>query len=191
MDIFTVPSNISYKRVRYREGEEISWSLEDAPNLFLLEEGSADVIFYGDDDETMRIYRYSAPDILGEVEVLTDQRSQLEILAVTDCTVLKISKEEALKWMRQDFNLCLSIMRRLCRKLMDGTDSRLDLRFKNTKERYMESMRRHEEDGSLKELTKKQLCEELCIPLRSLNRIVAQCRDQFVFRDGHFEKSKG
>lgn len=188
MDTVSIPQDIGYKRVLYRKGSEILWG-PDNESLFILEEGTADVIFYGDDDETMRIYRYKAPDIFGEVEVLTDRRSQLEITAVTDCVICKISRDEALRWMEKDFSFSLHIMQRLCEKLMEDTDKQLRLKFRNSRERYLESMLRHAEDGSLNELTKIQLCEELCIPLRSLNRAIAQCRDRFIFKDGHFEKT--
>lgn len=190
MDTISIPNNIKYDHILYKSGSEILWGLDENDSLFFLEKGTADVNFRGIDGESMRIFRYKAPDFWGEVEVLTNCHSQLLITAVEDCWVCRIPQNEALKWMEQDFQFCLRVMHRLCEKLMADTDSRIRLRFHNSRQRYLAVMAQYNKEGTLKQLKKEHLCEELGIPLRSLNRIVAQCTNQYIFHDGHFQKVK-
>ncbi len=147
-------------------------------------------MFRNIDGENLRIYRYEAPDFFGEVELLTDYRQPLPIIAVEDCRVSVISAEETMKWLRTDFSFCLHVMRRLCEKMYDDMYSRTDQRFLTQKQRLLKAYQVYAGRNELETLTKQTLCEELGIPLRSLNRIIAQCSDTVVYEKKRFRAVK-
>lgn len=181
-----VPPGIPSRRVEYPAGAEVLWGMEENSSLLLLEAGTVDLVFCGPEGESLRIFRYTAPDLLGEVEVLTDRRQQLQIVAVEPSVLIEVPRAGALRWMEQDFSFCLQVMRRLCEKLMDDTGSRIDCRYRTCRERYLAAMAEHCRRGTLAGLTKAELCEELGVPLRSLNRVIAQCADRYRFYKGRF-----
>jgi len=184
---YRIPDGVVYAERSYRRGEYILSDLEESDSLYILRSGAADVVFRNIDGENLRIYRYEAPDFFGEVELLTDHHQPLPVVAVGDCRVSVIQSAEAMKWLKADFPFCLHMMRRLCEKMYDDMYSRTDQRFLTQKQRLLKAYKRHPERGELKTLTKQALCEELGIPLRSLNRVIAQCSDTVTYKNKHFQ----
>jgi len=187
---YRIPDEIAHTERSFRRGESILSDLEENDSLYLLQSGAADVVFRNIDGENLRIYRYEAPDFFGEVELLTDYRQPLPIIAVEDCRVSVISAEETMKWLRTDFSFCLHVMRRLCEKMYDDMYSRTDQRFLTQKQRLLKAYQVYAGRNELETLTKQTLCEELGIPLRSLNRIIAQCSDTVVYEKKRFRAVK-
>lgn len=56
------------------------------------------------------------------------------------------------------------------------------LSLMNIKERYFCSIDRHLKVGNLEKLTKSQLCDEVKIPLRSINRIIKDNRNVIIMK---------
>jgi len=183
---YEIPEGIVYTKRAFRHGEYILSDLAENDSLYLLKSGAADVVFRNIDGENLRIYRYEAPDFFGEVELLTDYRQPLPIIAVGDCSVIVVSAQEAMKWLQSDFSFCLHMMRRLCEKMYDGMYSRIDQRFLTQKQRLLKVYETYRSRNELETLTKQALCDELGIPLRSLNRVIAQCSDTVVYEKKHF-----
>lgn len=183
---FRIPDGIAYTERFFRCGEYILSDLEESNSLYLLRSGAADVVFRNTDGENLRIYRYEAPDFFGEVELLTDNRQPLPIVAVRDCRVSVVPAAGAMKWLEADFPFCLHVMRRLCEKMYDDMYSRTDQRFLTQKERLLKAYKRHLNKNDLHMLTKQALSEELGIPMRSLNRVIAQCSDMVAYENRRF-----
>ena len=184
--VFQLPPPVSYREESFPAGSDILSGLDSNDSLFLLTAGVADVIYWGLDGESMRIYRYRAPDLFGEVELLTGRSQPLPVVAAEDCTVLRIQRGEALRWMERDFSFCRGLMERLCEKLYDNMYCRTEQRYLTQRQRYLLAIKRHARQGTLSAVTKASLCQELAIPLRSLNRVVAQCREQVRYEKGKF-----
>lgn len=190
MDLTSVPKGISCQPVFYPRGSYILSDLEENNNFFILTEGVADVMYFGSDGESMRICRYLPVDFFGEIEMLTEHRQPMPVIAVQDCRVLRLPHREVLRWMEQDFDFCRHILSRMCEKLLRGMTGRTQMRYLTQRQRYLLAMESHAKAGELPSLTKEALCQELSIPLRSLNRIIAQCADRFCYRNRGFEKAK-
>lgn len=186
--VFQTPPPVPYRELVFPAGSSILSGLEESDSLFLLTAGTADVLYWGLDGESMRIYRYTAPDLFGEVELLTGRRQPLPIEAAEDCTVLRVAREEALRWLEMDFSFCRSLLERLCEKLYDNMYCRTEQRYLTQRQRYLLAIQRHDRAGTLHALTKASLCQELGVPLRSLNRVIAQCWDQVCFEKGRFRR---
>ncbi len=183
---FRIPDGIAYTERTFRHGEYILSDLEESDSLYILRSGAADVVFRNIDGENLRIYRYEALDFFGEVELLTDCHQPLPVVAVGDCRVVIVSATEAMKWLKADFPFCLHMMRRLCEKMYDDMYGRTDQRFLTQKQRLMKAYERHAMKNELQTLTKQALSEEIGAPMRSLNRIIAQCSDTVKYENKHF-----
>ncbi len=186
MDLTHLPQDISAQELHFSKGQHILSDLEENRYFFILLEGAADVMYYGPDGETMRIYHYLPVDFFGEIEMLTDHRQPMPVIAARDSRVLRIPHREVLSWMERDFQLSRHILERMCEKLLFSVTGRTQTRYLTQRQRYLLAMESYWKDGTLDTLTKEALCQELSVPLRSLNRIVAQCSDQFVFENGRF-----
>lgn len=183
---FIIPDGIAYFERTFRRGEAILSDLEESDSLYILRSGAADVVFRNIDGENLRIYRYEAPDFFGEVELLTGYHQPMPVVAVDDCRVDVVPAVAAMKWLKEDFPFCLHMMRRLCEKMYDDMYSRTDQRFLTQKQRLLKAYERYAAKNELQTLTKQTLSEELGIPMRSLNRVIAQCADTVAYENKHF-----
>lgn len=186
MDQNFLPRDLPAQELRFSKGEHILSDLEENRYFFLLLEGAADVMYFGSEGEAMRIYRYLPVDFFGEIEMLTDHRQPLPVIAAQDCRVLRVPHRDVLAWLERDSAAARRMMERMCEKLLFSVTGRTQARYLTQRQRYLLAMEAYKKEGGLEELTKEALCQELSIPLRSLNRIVAQCSDQFVFSERHF-----
>ncbi|HUM84924.1 MAG TPA: Crp/Fnr family transcriptional regulator [Lachnospiraceae bacterium] len=184
-----IPPEIRYVKKRFRKGDYIFTGNEENINFYLLMSGSANVIYNAADGGALQIEHFTAPDFFGEIELLTDRREPLPIVASENCETWILSKEETMKWLRKDFDFCLRIMQRLCQKLYACTFRETERHFLPIRERLLLIFRQYERSGSLDSLTKADLCEQLGIPIRSLNRVIAQCSDVMVYEHKHFRKA--
>lgn len=187
---YTVPKDLRCSHRTFGSGEYILNGLEENNSLYLLTEGSADVVFRYEDGEDIRVYRYTAPDFFGEIELLSDRRQPLPVIAAAECRVAVIPKQDALIWLRRDFEFAQYVMKRLCEKMYDNMYKRTELRFMTQRQRLLLSLMRHRSAGDLERLSKSELCAELGIPLRSLNRVIAQCADKVVYKNKHFHSAE-
>ena len=188
MDLTVLPEDIHFQAFSFPKGSYILSDLEENNYFFILTDGAADVMYFGPDGESMRIYRYHPVDFFGEIEMLTEQRQPMPVIAAEDCRVLRLSHAEVLRWMERDFCFCRHILSRMCEKLLCGMTGRTQMRYLTQRQRYLLAMDSHVKAGDLALLTKETLCQELSIPLRSLNRIIAQCTDRFLCEKGRFRQ---
>lgn len=183
---FCVPKGVRAVERTFAAGETIMRDYEEYLGLYLLLEGTGEVMFRDENGELLRISHYAAPDLFGEIELLSDRRQSTFIMAESFCRVLIIPANDAMHWLRQDFSFCRAVMQRMAEKLHDITLRYGDMCFLDQKERYLRAVRRHATRGDLETVTKTGLCEELGMPRRSLNRIVAQCTDTVIYKERHF-----
>ena len=87
---------------------------------------------------------------------------------------------------RKDPDFSLFLLKKMSEKLIKNTGKRTELRYLSGKERYLKAMDRHRLIGDLATLTKKQLCYETSLPLRSLNRIIRDCSDTYQYKNRGF-----
>lgn len=143
MDGIALPAGAQYQEVWYAAGQPILSPLRGNDSLFILLQGVADVLYYGPEGETMRICRYTAPDLFGELEMLTGDPMPMPVVAVTDCWLLKLPHREALRLLEGDFSLCRALMKRLSEKLLRGMTGRIQLNCLTQRQRYLLAMEAH------------------------------------------------
>ena len=72
-------------------------------------------------------------------------------------------------------------------KLLDNSDRMTRLSLLTMRERYLLSIYNHLNACDLASLTKARIAEEICAPIRSLNRLVAQNRELVSYGASGFQ----
>ncbi|HBB28709.1 MAG TPA: Crp/Fnr family transcriptional regulator [Clostridiales bacterium] len=181
-----IPCNIKYTEKIYPKKSTIISPNEKNNSLFILVSGIATVFYEGKNGEVLNVYEYTAFDFFGELEILSDRNEPLHVKAKTDCFVKIVSKENVLKWMKEDFNFNLYLINGICNKLLNDSDELVKLSLMNIKQRYFCSVERHFRIGNLENLTKLQLCDEVKAPLRSINRIIKDNKSVIDYKNKKF-----
>lgn len=185
-NINDIPCNIQYTEKIYLENSTIISPNEKNNSLFILLSGIATVFYEGKNGEVLSVYDHKAPDFFGELEILSDRNEPLHVKAKTDCIVKIVSKDNVLKWMKEDFNFNLYLINGICNKLLNDSDELVKLSLMNIKQRYFCSVERHFRKDNLESLTKQQLCEEVKAPLRSINRIIKDNKSIIDYKNKKF-----
>lgn len=170
----------------YAAGKLILEPFVENDFLYILLNGSAIVYNYGMDGGILNIYDYEAIDYFGEVELLSGQRYPLMVQAKTACDVLRIRGEDFIRWLGEDSDFSLYIMRRLSKKLLASTNQVLRFSMMDMRQRYLLTIYGYYKSGMLDKATKAQVAETIYAPMRSLNRIIAQNNNLISFSSGRF-----
>ena len=181
-----IPEDIRYEIRTFDRGEEILDGFSENGNLFIVLEGSADVFYYSEEGDIMHIYRYKWGDIFGELELFGSNPLPFPVKAAENLKAAVIPKDQVVAWIRKDPDFSLFLLKKMSEKLIKNTGKRTELRYLSGKERYLKAMDRHCLIGDLATLTKKQLCYETSLPLRSLNRIIRDCSDTYQYKNRGF-----
>lgn len=162
----------------YPKGSGILQPDEQNSSLFLLLEGTAEVYIYTLNGMFISLYRYEKDGCFGEVELFCENRTTLGVSAVDPCKVVRVPRRGVEIWMREDHRFSEFLLRQMALKIAENSDHYIRSASMDLKGRVLHCLYRHKQLGSLGVLTKEQLMNEVCTPLRSLNRILAQCRDE-------------
>ncbi len=184
--LVTLSDRLPYRERRFSAGNIILSNFSNEQYFCILLSGKATVYYEGSDGELMMVYDYRSVDFFGEVEILSDRKTPLLIIAKTDCVVRMISPHILIEQMKHNFELTRFIIKSLCDRMLASSDERVKLIMLTLRERYLVTIWRHFKQESLCELSKAQLTEQIFSPIRSLNRVIADCKDIIVFKDKKF-----
>lgn len=162
----------------YAKGSSILKPDESNSFLYLLLEGTAEVYQYTFNGMFISLYRYGNNSCFGEVELYCESRTTLGVTAIDTCRIVKLSKEGVEIWIREDKHFCEFLLRQMALKIAENSDAYIRNSSMELKDRVLYCLYRHERMGTLSSLTKDQLMNEVCTPIRSLNRILSQYREE-------------
>ena len=151
---------------------------EKNPYLYILTSGTADVLTQSLLGSAVTLYTYHAYSCFGELEIFSESARTFDIKAKTNCTTVAVHKDDLFLWMKEDFQFTRYLIEQLTEKLLKSSNTLTTLSLLNTKDRLLNNIYSHYLIGDLLQLTKQQVCDETCIPLRSLNRSIAQCKEE-------------
>ncbi|WP_237712525.1 Crp/Fnr family transcriptional regulator [Paenibacillus elgii] len=166
------------KEFRYRKHKKGSLILrphEENHYLYILTAGQAEVYRQSYAGAMLSVYIYDAYSCFGEIEIFNDQIKTLGVIAKQNCETIALHKTKVHEWMKLDFDFNLYLVKQLASKLMLSTDTAARLSLLTLKDRILFSVLHHYKIGDLDSLTKQMLSSEVCAPIRSLNRSIAQC----------------
>lgn len=170
---------VPYMDIRiYPKGSNILKPDEKNSSLYLLLEGTAEVYLYTRNGMFISLYRYGKNSCFGEVELYCENRTTLGVSALDQCKAVKIPKEAVEIWIREDKRFCEFLLRQMASKIAENSDAYIRSTSMEIKDRVLYCLYRHERMGTLGSLTKEQLMNEVCAPIRSLNRVLAWYRKE-------------
>ena len=124
------------------------------------------------------LYLFESYSCFGEVEIFNNQFKTLGVIAKSDCETISINKNAVIEWIKADINFTLYLIEQLSEKLIHSTNTTAKLSLLTVKDRVLDSIYIHYKIGDLDRMTKEKLSYEVCVPMRSLNRAIAQCIDE-------------
>lgn len=181
-----IKKDFIYKK--HKKGNLIIHPHEQNNYLYILTTGIAEVYRQSYEGTMLSLYIYDSYSCFGEIEIFNEKIKTLGVIAKENCETIAIHKTKVFEWMKIDFNFNFYIIKQLASKLILSSDTATKLSFLTVKDRILLSIHNHYKIGDLDQLTKQILTSEVCAPLRSLNRSIAQCIDEGIisYKDKKF-----
>lgn len=176
--ILTAPTNVkqSFMYRNHRKGSSIILPAEKNNYLYILTQGSADVIMQSYSGTAITLHTYEAYSCFGEVELFNESAVTFNIQSRTICETISVPKNNVFEWMQLDFAFTKYLIKQLADKLLKNTNAVANLSLLSVKDRLLNNIYYHYSIGDLPNVTKQRVSSETCIPLRSLNRSIAECK---------------
>jgi CRP-like cAMP-binding protein len=173
----TAPATIKkeFKYRTYRKGASIILPGVKNEYLYILINGTAEVYRQNYSGAVFTLHRNEPYSCFGEMELFNRDVKTHSIIAISDCKVILVHKRVVYSWMKSDFSFNLYLINQLVSKLVSSSETSARLSFLSVKERILLSIHTHYRIGDLGTFTKKNLLAETCVPIRSLNRSLAEC----------------
>ena len=194
MDLYYFVSNApeliqkSFLHRKHGKGSSILYPGEENNYLYILVNGSANVVVQHSSGAGIILYTYEAYSCFGELELFHKNAKTFDVISNTDCETLILHKDLVFEWMKQDFEFTKYLIEQLAEKLLKNSNKLTSVSLLSVKDRLLYCIYTHQQLGDLSTLTKEAVCTETVIPLRSLNRAVVECTaEQFIdFKKKHF-----
>lgn len=176
----TAPEYIKNKFIyeKYHKGNSIVMPDEANDYLYILTKGKAEVYSQSYAGSYISLYLFESYSCFGEIEIFNNKFKTLGVIARTECETISVNKEDVIGWIKADINFTLYLIEQLSEKLIHRTNATAKLSLLTVKDRVLDSIYIHHKIGDLDRLTKEKLSCEVCVPIRSLNRAIAQCVDE-------------
>lgn len=178
--LYSAPTNIKKDFVyrKHKKGKQIILPNEENDSLYILIEGIAEVHRQNYAGNMISFYIYDAYSCFGEIEIFHKNSKTWGVTAKTDCETIRVNRRVVFDWMKADFDFTCYIVEQLSEKLISSSNKTVRLSLLNIKDRILSSVYAHYKIGDLEHITKELLSVEVCAPIRSLNRSIAQCKEE-------------
>jgi CRP-like cAMP-binding protein len=171
----------SFIHKKHRKGSSILYPGEKNNYLYVLIKGSANVVIQNLSGSGYALYTYHAYSCFGELELFNKNIKTLDVVSQTDCETIIIQKEKVFEWMKADFEFTKFLIEQLTEKLIISSHKLTAVSLLSVNDRLLYCIYTHYKLGDLATLTKYAICSETFIPIRSLNRSIAECKKNNYF----------
>jgi CRP/FNR family transcriptional regulator, cyclic AMP receptor protein len=187
---------ISYSRVeRYRAGREIFAKGSPGQSLMAVLRGSVKISSLSDSGKEIVFTIFNAGDIFGEIAMLDGDERSADATALTDCELLVLNRRDLLPVLEHRADLCLILLKVLCRKLRLTTEQVEDVIFRHLQSRVAKALVQLAEGVGLPGIHGPSV--ELHVSQRELGSMAGGSREsvnkhlQIWHRQGLIDLSKG
>jgi CRP/FNR family transcriptional regulator, cyclic AMP receptor protein len=187
---------ISYARVeRYRAGREIFAKGSPGQSLMAVLRGSVKISSLSDSGKEIVFEIFNGGEIFGEIAVLDGEARSADATALTDCELLVLNRRDLLPVLKNRVDLCMMLLKILCRRLRATTEQVEDIMFRHLESRVAKALVQLGESSSLHGVRNPSV--ELHVPQRELGNMAGGSREsvnkqlQTWCRQGLIELSKG
>lgn len=173
-------SNYSIKS--YKKGEIIASEDDECNNLGLVIEGTIEIQRIYSSGKYIVLQRFNRSEVFGEVIVFSKKNTYpATVIAVTDCRIFYIKKEDIVKLCAKQEILLSNFMSLLSNKILMLNRKIKSISLKSVKHKvidYILEQRKMQKSDIIKlKLSKEQIASMLGIPRPSLSRELMNLRD--------------
>ncbi|WP_313069602.1 Crp/Fnr family transcriptional regulator [Lacrimispora sp.] len=188
MDNAPVSVKNSFIHRKHTKGSYILYPGEENNYLYIVIKGSANVVIQNISGAGFVLYTYAAYSCFGEMELFNKDIKTFDVIAQSNCETIIVQKERVFEWMKADFEFTKFLIEQLTEKLLKSSQKLTTISLLSVNDRLLYCIYTHYKLGDLAKLTKQMVCSETFIPLRSLNRGIADCKENnyFEFRRKQF-----
>jgi CRP/FNR family cyclic AMP-dependent transcriptional regulator len=191
-----IDSLISYARIEhYPAGREIFAKGSPGQSLMAVLHGSVKISSPSDDGKEVVFTIFNAGDIFGEIAVLDGEERSADATAMTDCDLLVLNRRDFLRVLGNRTDLCLSLLKILCRRLRQTSEQVEDVMFRHLESRVAKALLHLAESAGLHSIGGPSV--ELHVSQRVLGNIAGGSREsvnkhlQNMHRRGVIDIGKG
>jgi CRP/FNR family transcriptional regulator, cyclic AMP receptor protein len=141
---------ISYARIeRYQAGREIFAKGSPGQSLMGVLRGSVKISSLSDGGKEIVFTIFNAGDIFGEIAVLDGDERSADATAMTDCELLVVNRRDFLRVLETRADLCMILLRILCRRIRLTSEQVEDVMFRHLESRVAKALLHLAESVSL------------------------------------------
>jgi CRP-like cAMP-binding protein len=171
-----IDSLIRYTRVeQYQAGREIFDKGSAGQTLMAVLRGSIKISSLSSDGKEVVFRIINAGEIFGEIAALDGGQRSADATAMTDCELLILSRRDFLRILENQANLCIILLRVLCRRLRQTSEQVEDVTFRHLKSRVAKALFQLAESVGLRGLQGESV--ELHVSQRELGSMAGGSRE--------------
>lgn len=148
--------------------------------LFIIENGTVEVLKESYKGTSISINIFHEEDVLGEIEIFCPEFQSYEARAKTKCRFVVVPKALMFEWMKEDYLFSQFICETLAYRLYTTSDSLAMTAMLPLKQQVLSILRAQYLSGDLNKYTKEMLIKQIKAPLRSINRVLQECRHEGI-----------
>lgn len=182
LEIEDILKTISFTKIKYRKGEILAHEGDSCASLGIILEGAIEMQRIYCNGKHIVLKKFSKGEVFGEALVFSEEGFYpATALAVKDCSVMYIKKEEILNLCFQNKKILENFISLLSNKVLMLNKKIKNISFKSIKEKVAnyileESMAQNKDVISLNE-NKEEIAAKLGIPRPSLSRELMRLKD--------------
>lgn len=136
-----IDSLIGYTRVeQYPAGREIFDKGSPGQSLMAVLRGSIKISSLSSDGKEVVFRIINAGEIFGEIGALDGGERSADAAAMTDCELLVLNRRDFLRMLEDRADLCMILLRILCRRLRKTSEQVEDVMFRHLESRVAKSL---------------------------------------------------
>jgi CRP/FNR family transcriptional regulator, cyclic AMP receptor protein len=171
-----IDSLISYARVdRYPAGREIFAKGSPGQCLMAVLRGSIKISSLSSDGKEVVFRIINAGEIFGEIAALDGEERSADATAMTDCELLVLNRRDFLRVLENRADLCMILLRILCRRLRLTSEQVEDVMFRHLESRVAKALLQFAESVCLDGLQSTSV--ELHLSQRELGNMAGGSRE--------------
>src|SRR5215470_7170516 len=184
-----IDSLIGYTRVeRYPAGREIFDKGSPGKSLMAVLRGSIKISSLSSDGKEVVFRLINAGEIFGEIATLDGGERSADAAAMTDCELLVLNRRDFLRMLENRTDLCMILLKILCRRLRQTSEKVEDVMFRHLESRVAKGLLQLAESVRLPGLRSKSV--ELHVLQRELGSMAGGSRESVnkILQNWHRQK---
>jgi len=171
-----IDSLIGYTRVeKYPAGREIFAKGSPGQSLMAVLRGSIKISSLSSDGKEVVFRIINAGEIFGEIAALDGEERSADASAMTDCELLVLHRRDFLRMLEHRADLCMILLRTLCRSLRRTSEQVEDVSFRHLESRVAKALLQLAESVGLHGVQSKSV--ELHVSQRELGAMAGGSRE--------------